>query len=473
MKGLFDIDGPVLQFITKIVYAAWLNILWAVCCLPVFTAGASTTALFYVTLKIAKNEEGNITKAFFHSFKENFRQSTIIWLILLAAGIILGIDGYVFYHMRFDSAVWALGTAVFIVALAAYAIILMYIFPLQARFDNTIPAMFKNALMIGMHFLLCTVLMAVIYFAMAVVIIRIFTPAVIFGEGLCALLCSYLLSNILLLCEEKTEQNKEGSNGAESESEDVLQTVSEEEDSLHGEREWGLKDVHGKAKIGYLWAYYKLPIVIAGIFLYIAGYMIYGYAMHKETALYMALINVAPKDAFTEELSTDFLAYIGANRKKEEVKLYTGLYLTEDPSSANLEYVYASNTKITASIAGGRLDIVLMDKEAFDLLSRRGYLCNIEEFLMQEDLELYEKVQSWLTENTVVLSDNSLDVQLDPSVEYTAVTEEYPMGVDLSGSELVMKEEFDGTLYMGIISNTPHRNRAVSYLRYFAGLGAS
>lgn len=207
MNNLFNLDGPVLQFVNKIVYSVYLNILWFICCIPVITAGASTTALFYVTLKIAKNEEGNITKAFFHSFRENLRQSTLIWLILLVLGIILGADGYILYHMRFENVFWTLCTAVFCVAAAAYAIVLMYIFPLLARFDNTVGAMFKNALFIGVRFLFCTVLMAVIYFAMLLVVVRIFTPAIIFGEGLCALLCSYLLSNVLLLCQEKTEDH--------------------------------------------------------------------------------------------------------------------------------------------------------------------------------------------------------------------------------------------------------------------------
>ncbi len=207
MNHLFNLDGPVLQFINKIVYSVYLNILWFICCIPVITIGASTTALFYVTLKISKNEEGSITKAFFHSFKENLRQGTVIWLILLAFGIILGIDGYVLYLMRFENVFWTLCTAVFCVAAAAYAIILMYIFPLLARFDNTIGAMFKNALFIGVRFLFCTALMAVIYFVMLLIVVRIFTPAVIFGEGLCALLCSCLLSNILNLCQEKTEDH--------------------------------------------------------------------------------------------------------------------------------------------------------------------------------------------------------------------------------------------------------------------------
>ena len=200
MHGILNPESPVMSFITKITYSAYLNLLWLVCCLPIVTAGASTTALFYVTLKVAKNEEGSLTKSFFHSFRENFR------LILLAVGIVLGVDGYIFYHMRFENAFWTVATAIFLIAAAAYAIILMYIFPLLARFDNTTAAMFKNAIMLGMRFLLCTAVMAVIYFAMAFVIINVFTPMIVFGEGLCALLCSYLLSNILLLCQEKQEE---------------------------------------------------------------------------------------------------------------------------------------------------------------------------------------------------------------------------------------------------------------------------
>ena len=64
--------------------------------------------------------------------------------------------------------------------------------------------MFKNSLMLGMRFLLCTVCMAVIDFIMLFVIIRIFTPAIIFGMGMCAYFSSYFLSNIFRQCEEKS-----------------------------------------------------------------------------------------------------------------------------------------------------------------------------------------------------------------------------------------------------------------------------
>ena len=200
-------DSPFGQLMMKLCYSCCLNILWFLCCIPIVTIGASTTALYYTSLKIVRGEDHALTRMFFRSFRENFRQGTVIWLILLGAGIVLGIDGYVLYHMRFENAFWTLCTAIFFVAAAAYAVVLMYIFPLLARFDNTVGAMFKNAMFIGIRFLFCTALMAVIYFVMLLVVVRFFTPAVIFGEGLCALLCSYLLSNVLLLCEEKTEEH--------------------------------------------------------------------------------------------------------------------------------------------------------------------------------------------------------------------------------------------------------------------------
>ena len=221
MNSLLNPESKLMLIFTKIAYSAYLNILWFLCCLPVVTAGASTTALFYVTLKMAKDEEGNVTKSFFRAFKENFKKATVIWLILLALGIVLALDGYIFYHMRFENAFWAVGTAVFLVAVAAYAIVLMYIFPLLARFENTVRAMFLNSIMLGMRFLLCTAAMAVIYFVMAFVVINVF------GEGLCALLCSHLLSNILLMCEEKADQPESGGISDEREAGE-LEGISED-----------------------------------------------------------------------------------------------------------------------------------------------------------------------------------------------------------------------------------------------------
>ena len=81
-------DNVIVRALNKICDMCCLNVLWLVCCIPVFTIGASTTALYTVMLKMVKNEEGYIFRGFFKAFKENFKQSTIMWLILLVLGIV-------------------------------------------------------------------------------------------------------------------------------------------------------------------------------------------------------------------------------------------------------------------------------------------------------------------------------------------------------------------------------------------------
>ena len=92
LQGLFNYDNPVWRFIGKLGDLIILNVLWIVCSIPIFTIGASTTAVYYVTLKMVRDEEDSTIKSFFRSFKSNFKQATAIWLILLAAGAVLALS---------------------------------------------------------------------------------------------------------------------------------------------------------------------------------------------------------------------------------------------------------------------------------------------------------------------------------------------------------------------------------------------
>ena len=96
LSGLFNYDNPVWRFIGKFWDVLILNVLWLVCSIPIVTIGASTTAMYYVTLKLARDEDGYTIRSFFKSFKENFRQATVIWLIFLAVVFLLGFDLYFF-----------------------------------------------------------------------------------------------------------------------------------------------------------------------------------------------------------------------------------------------------------------------------------------------------------------------------------------------------------------------------------------
>lgn len=80
MSNFFNMDNGLFRALGKLADLMLLNILFLVCSLPIFTIGASFTAMYYVTLKLAENEEGYTPGAFLKSFKQNFKQATIIWL---------------------------------------------------------------------------------------------------------------------------------------------------------------------------------------------------------------------------------------------------------------------------------------------------------------------------------------------------------------------------------------------------------
>ena len=213
----FSYESPCSQTLLKLAYSCYLNLLWFVCCVPVFTVGASTTALYSVTLKIVNERENNLTRQFFKAFRENFRQATVLWLILLGAGLFLAGDGYILYHLFLASqgvaaVFWTLVSALVIAASIAYAIVLMSGFPLTASVVNTNRAMLKNSFFIGTHYLFCTILVAAIHFAMLYVAVALFTPVLIFGEGLCALLSFYLLAGVIRTCSFDPSLSGDGQN---------------------------------------------------------------------------------------------------------------------------------------------------------------------------------------------------------------------------------------------------------------------
>lgn len=219
MKSFLNPESPPMRFLTSIGYAICLNCLWLLCSLPIITAGASTTALYDVMQKVVLSEESRIISSFFSSFKKNFRQATKVFLVLLAAGIFLGADGYILLHLRFQGPFWTFLTAVWIVMMAAFCIILLYVFPLMARFENTTFLMIKNSLMTGMHFLYCTVIMAAFHFAVGYIIINVYTPVMFLGEGLCALFSAWIMKGVMIrlveLASPDAEAGEEGSEKAE------------------------------------------------------------------------------------------------------------------------------------------------------------------------------------------------------------------------------------------------------------------
>ena len=120
-----------------------LNLLWIVCSLPVITAGASTTALFYCTLKLHKDGDIRVLYDFFKSFKQNFKQSTLIWILMAAAGIFIYMEKEALATMP-GSMSQIFNYVIFAVYIPLVAVAL-YVFPTVAAFENKTMTLITNA----------------------------------------------------------------------------------------------------------------------------------------------------------------------------------------------------------------------------------------------------------------------------------------------------------------------------------------
>ena len=160
MDRIFSMDSPVIRFLNRVGDLLILNFLVMFCCIPVITAGAAFTGMHYVLLKIVRDEEGYLVKGFFKSFKQNFKQATILWMLILFAIIVYVGDVLIFNYSGLEF------PKVFAVLIMAVAIVLLmtavYIFPILARFDNTIKNTLKNAFLMAFLNLPKTLLMVLL-----------------------------------------------------------------------------------------------------------------------------------------------------------------------------------------------------------------------------------------------------------------------------------------------------------------------
>ena len=158
MSKLFRMDSPLMRFLTKIADLMVLNILFCVTSIPLITIGASWTALYSVTLKMVRDEEGSVSRSYFRSFRQNFRQATLLWLGGLVVLALLALDIRVLNGMAGGTAPGLLRVGVEILALLGI-MVLQYLFPSLARFEASLADTLKNACMMALAHLPKTALM--------------------------------------------------------------------------------------------------------------------------------------------------------------------------------------------------------------------------------------------------------------------------------------------------------------------------
>lgn len=145
MAGFFNADNKLWSSVNSAVDAILLNIMWLFTCIPIFTIGAATTAFYYTTHKVIRNQRSGIWKEYWSSFKGNFKQATKIWMIFLAIFVVFYFD--INICLEYLKAGEKIGMmAYFFYGLLAVVLIwFMYVFAYMARFEDKIKATLKNA----------------------------------------------------------------------------------------------------------------------------------------------------------------------------------------------------------------------------------------------------------------------------------------------------------------------------------------
>lgn len=193
-----------------------------------------------------------------------------------------------------------------------------------------------------------------------------------------------------------------------------------------------LRSLHGRKKWEHLWAYYKLPLVLILIALYVIGYISYRNLTRREDVLYLAMVNVSAGSDLTEQL-TDGFAQEQQLTRKQQVNLLEGLLLSEN-DSADEQYVYASEMKLLGAISAQRLDIVLMDEKACAALQEEGYFLDLR---------------------TLDSSFGQLDGLNDAGT-----------ALNISDTPFLSPAGFSGKIHLGVVQNAPHPERSAAYIRY-------
>ena len=202
MGRFFSMDNKFFTFMNKVADLCILNIICLVCCIPIVTAGASITAMYYVTLKMVRNEEAYIVRSFFKSFKDNFKQATIINLIMIAVGAVLYLDLNVAKNM--PGSAGQIFHVIFMAFVLIYFILFLYVYPVLARFYNTIKNTIKNALFMAIRHLPYTVVMVLIAVCPLLLLLvksyqiqsTLFVLFLLMGFALIAYCNSYFLAKI-------------------------------------------------------------------------------------------------------------------------------------------------------------------------------------------------------------------------------------------------------------------------------------
>ena len=213
----YDQNSPLMIALGKFADIVICNLMFCLFSLPVFTIGASLTALYSCMQELVYEEEkddGLIFRDFWLAFKQNFKQATGIWMLCLLAMAFLG--AYYWIARNLAGGYGKVYTVTFYFLLLIFLFGFLYLFPLQARYENSVKNTIRNAYLLSVGALPWTLLTLALIIA-AVYISFFMNPNAVdvftylwaaCGFGLMAYLTSFLFRKAFQRISPETMKRK-------------------------------------------------------------------------------------------------------------------------------------------------------------------------------------------------------------------------------------------------------------------------
>ena len=233
MKGILNPDNPFNQFLVRIADLCIINILMLICSLPIITAGAAITAAHRTTQDIIHDDTTGVAGPYFKSFKTNFKQSTIVWLLELF--FIAVMVGYFWLILVYTSGTFRI-LAFIVMGVAAFVLFALatFMYPMIARYENTLKQHLLNSIQLVLFNLPRTLLTLVADFApilLAIFFTTFFLQIgiffLLFGIAFMILIHNSLLKSIFDQLEKKKAEAEEAAKLAAAE--DPSEETTDEE----------------------------------------------------------------------------------------------------------------------------------------------------------------------------------------------------------------------------------------------------
>lgn len=219
---MFRYDSGIMSFLGKVADIVILNLLTLLCCIPIVTIGASITAAHYTALKMHRDTDNYVVRNFFRSFKANLLQGILIWILWIVV-VALSVFAYLFYPEGGISTVLKIIMCSMLIFIAMTT---MWLFPMQARFSNSIRITIRNAFMFSCRYILRTLGMLVVTAAGAALWIflgaELYWIPLLFGISLPIYLCAMMYSKVFEKLEDQIKEREAAEKGEDLIEENVV-----------------------------------------------------------------------------------------------------------------------------------------------------------------------------------------------------------------------------------------------------------